>query len=187
MRYRNHAMRWIRRAFAAYARRSWSPLRATEGGRLQMSVLLDRCAVELCRQRGKCCRWTIPAQRVNRVEERNVRAQRRQIAKEERTVAVLRQRPCKRPGVRCVDTPCRWIVGNRFKVLELCQHGGRRLRAPPGQAWIAVGRVADEREIVGNRLRTDAELGNHARFVPDLARAADQLHNARAAHALREI
>ena len=58
----------------------------------------------------------------------------------------------------------------------------------PGRPGIAVGGVADQREVVGDRRRaarrTSRSTPASSRIV---ARAAIQLHDARAAHALREV
>ena len=65
--------------------------------------------------------------------------------------------------------------------------GRRRFRAPAWEARIPVGRVADQREVVGNRCRRDTKLRDDAGFVAYEARAAIQLHDARAAHALGKV
>ena len=57
----------------------------------------------------------------------------------------------------------------------------------PVDAGIAVGGVADQREIVGDQRRIDAELLAHGRGVADRLGAAIHLHDAIVAHALREI
>ena len=57
----------------------------------------------------------------------------------------------------------------------------------PAMPGIAVGGVADEREVVGDQRRVDAELLAHAGGVADRLGAAIHLHDAIAAHALREV
>ena len=73
-----------------------------------------------------------------------------------------------------------------------CARSGRAPRAadfgaPAGQAGEAVGGVADQREVVGDRRRRHAELLDHAGFVAHLPRAAVELHDAVAEHALRQV
>ena len=63
----------------------------------------------------------------------------------------------------------------------------RRLGTDARQSRVAVGGVADEREIVGDERRTDPELRLHARRVANLAAAAIHLHDAIADDALREV
>ena len=57
----------------------------------------------------------------------------------------------------------------------------------PGNARVAVGRVADQRQEVGDQERVDAELLAHAVLVPDGVRPAVDLHDPARAHALGEI
>ena len=57
----------------------------------------------------------------------------------------------------------------------------------PGDAGIAVGCVADQREVVGDQRRVDAELLAHRGGIADRLGAAIHLHDAIVAHALREI
>ena len=57
----------------------------------------------------------------------------------------------------------------------------------PGRPGIAVGRVADQREVVGNRCRRARRISRSRRPRRDRARPAIHLHDARAAHALRQI
>jgi hypothetical protein len=70
---------------------------------------------------------------------------------------------------------------------EACEDGGGGLRAPALQARIAVGRITDEGEIVGDRGRRNAELLDDARLVAQLVPSPIELHDSRAAHRLREI
>ena len=59
--------------------------------------------------------------------------------------------------------------------------------ADPGDARIAVGRVADEGEQVGDQRRLDAELLAHAGRVADRVCPAVDLHHAVAVDALRQV
>ena len=81
-------------------------------------------------------------------------------------------------------------ISVRGKVLEpavtLDQAGGG-LRADPGHAGIPVGGVADEREIVGNPLRRNAELRSDARGVADLPAAPIDLDDAVPDDALAQV
>ena len=61
------------------------------------------------------------------------------------------------------DLPRVRVGRNCLELLVGAEHGGRRLRAPARHAWKAVGRIADEREPIGNR------FGIHAEFLADAA------------------
>ena len=54
------------------------------------------------------------------------------------------------------------------------EHARRGDRPDARDAGIAVGRIADERKVVGDERRRDAELRAHARVVVDLLRAASR-------------
>ena len=57
----------------------------------------------------------------------------------------------------------------------------------PRKPGIAVGGVADEGQVVGNRRRRHAELGHDPRLVARRVAAAVQLHDARAPDRLRQV
>ena len=97
------------------------------------------------------------------------------------------ERRRQRAGVCGVHAPLTRIGGNRFEVPVLGQHRRRGFGAPAAQAWKPIGRIADERQVVGDRRGRHAELRDDAGFVADGARAAIHLHDPRAAHRLREI
>ena len=98
---------------------------------------------------------------VARSRNRNARSRSRASVLGERRRARARSRP------RCASRR------NRFEMAELGQHRRRRFRAPAGQAGIAVGAVADQRQVVGDRHRRHAELRDDARFVADRAPSGD--------------
>ena len=52
-----------------------------------------------------------------------------------------------------LDLPLADVVGDRVDVLVVREHGGGRLRAPSRKAREAVGAVADQRQVVGDRSR----------------------------------
>src|SRR5437868_9208304 len=132
-------------------------------------------------------RRTGPSQLVNIVEEGNVSAQRRERAEQQRPIALLYERFRQPRGVRRIGVPLAPILRNLLQMAKSGQYRGSRFRAPARQSRIPIRRVAHEREVVGNRRRFHAELLDDTRFVELLARAALQLHDARAADALREI
>ena len=70
---------------------------------------------------------------------------------------------------------------------EFREHGGGGFRAPPGQTRIAIGGVADECEVVGDRRGRHAEFRDHPGFVADDSRAAIELHDTGAANRLRQV
>ena len=72
-------------------------------------------------------------------------------------------------------------VGDGLEVPVAGEHRRGRLGAPPGQAGEAVGAVADQREVVGDRLGADAELLAHAGLVEDDVLAPVELHDLRVA------
>src|SRR5258708_27696972 len=78
----------------------------------------------------------------------------------------------------------------RWKILERAMLVNERRRAYGANArdpGIAVSRVADEREKVGDAFGLDAELRPHTRGIPDLARPTQHLDDAIAPYALREV
>ncbi len=86
-------------------------------------------------------------------------------------------------GFAALTPQVRQSAGNRLEMAVTREHRSGGLRAPAGQAGVAVGGIADEREVIGNRRGPHAELRHHARFVQDHVRAPVQLHDARAADA----
>ncbi len=90
-------------------------------------------------------------------------------------------------GTSDVDVPGARVGRDGFEVTVFGQDGGGRFRAPARQARKAVGSITDQRQIVGDAGRRDAELRHDAGFVEDGARSPVQLDDAGPAHALREI
>ena len=77
----------------------------------------------------------------------------------------------------------------RWELLDraiTCKQSGRSLRADALDAGIAVGGVADEREIVGYQFRIDAELRSHAVSIANHLASPIDLHDAIPANALRK-
>ena len=69
-------------------------------------------------ERLECGGWSGPAQLVDVVEDRDIGAQRREIAEQERPVAFAAERGRQRAGVGGVDAPGSRILGNRFEVAD---------------------------------------------------------------------
>src|ERR1041385_6767764 len=111
-----------------------------------------------------------PAQRLDIGEQRRIGSEGRQALEEQRELAPLRRQVLRREildGAVAVDkTP-----GGHF--------------ADAVDSWIAVRRVADQREKVGNALRLDAVLGAHGAGVQQLVGAPVHLHYALTAPPLR--
>ncbi len=132
-------------------------------------------------------RRSLPSQLVDRVEQRDVLSQRRQIAEQHDPLALALERLRQRTRTRRVHAPRPPVGRDRFEVAELGEHRRGRFRAPSLQSRISVGAVADQRQVVRDRRRRHAELRDDAGFVANRARAPIHLHDARAADALREI
>ena len=77
--------------------------------------------------------------------------------------------------------------GERLDAAVLPQQTGRRDRADAGHAWVAVGRVAHECEVVRYLRRLDPELVAHALRVAYRLAATVNLHYAIVPDALRQI
>src|SRR6478672_2502646 len=70
---------------------------------------------------------------------------------------------------------------------ELGESRCRRLRPPAGQTRKPVGRITDQGEIVGDRLWSDAELGDDSVFVANRTGSAIELDNPAVLDALRQV
>src|SRR5688572_14760097 len=97
--------------------------------------------------------------------------QRREGLEEQRAVAILPEKAC----------------GKLLDVAMLTDEARRGFAADAGDAWIAVGRIADQREVVGDERRRDPEFRLYARGVANLAASAIDLDDAIAGDTLREI
>src|SRR5262249_54998662 len=128
-----------------------------------------------------------PSQIVERLEQRNIRAQCREMPIQPGLVAMFTQAlgQCFRAADRQLPTAS--LVGNRVDVLVDREHGGRRLRPPTRYTWIAVGAVADERQPVGNRRRRYAELRDDAVLVEHAAPHSIEGDDLRPAYALSHV
>src|SRR5207244_3418846 len=81
------------------------------------------------------------------------------------------------------------VARERWDFLEVAvtaEDGRGRLRAPAREPRETVGAVADEGEVVGHRLRLDAELRAHAIDVEELFLPPVELKDV-AAHALAHV
>ena len=77
--------------------------------------------------------------------------------------------------------------GNGVDAAELGEHGGCALRTPAGEAGKAVGRVAHQRQVVGDGAGRHTELHLHCGGVDDLVLAPVVLHHSGALHALTKV
>ncbi len=109
------------------------------------------------------------------------------VRKSSAMVALLGEDSRERGRIADVGVPVVPVTGNGFETAEPGKDGGGRFRSPAPQTRIAVGGVADERQIVGYRRRPHAELRDDSGLVAQLARAAIELDDARAPDALGEI
>lgn len=121
------------------------------------------------------------------VEERDVSAERGQRSEQQRLIAFARESVGKGARVGGVHVPFAPVRRDGFEMAKLAEHRSCRLGSPAWQARIAVGRVTDECEVVGDRCRQDAELLDHSSLVPRHVRSAIQLNDARTAHALGQV
>src|SRR6266571_8444133 len=112
-----------------------------------------------------------PLELVHIPEQRCVGAERRQLLEQQRPVAAVPQH-------------------GRGKTLDravLVQQPGSGDGSDPRDARIPVGRVAHQREEVGDQSGLNAELLTHPCRVADLAALAVYLHHSIAAHGLRQV
>src|SRR5262245_39759538 len=63
------------------------------------------------------------------------------------------------------QAPAGRVVGNCLQVFVLGQHRTRSLWPPTGQPWVAVSRIADQGEPIGNRGGPHSKLRQHSSFV----------------------
>jgi hypothetical protein len=97
------------------------------------------------------------------------------------------ERARQRGRTRGVHMPVARIRGDRLQVNEFGEHRGGRFRPPTLEPGITISGVANQREVIRNRLRRHSELLDHAGLIEGDARTAVQLHHPRAADALREV
>ncbi len=83
--------------------------------------------------------------------------------------------------------PLRAVLGDVLEMGIPAEQSGHRLRAEARQPRKAIGAVAHQREVVGDRRRPDAELLPHSVLVDHDALAPIELHDPRAGDALAEI
>ena len=74
-------------------------------------------------------------------------------------------------GLAALTDHDRQSSGIGLEVAESREHGRGRFRSPAGQPGIAVGGIADQRQVVGDRIGRHAELRDDARFVADDVRS----------------
>src|SRR4029079_15837215 len=63
--------------------------------------------------------------------------------------------------------PLRGVVGNCLDVLVPGKHRAGRLWSPAREPWVAVGRIADQRQPIGDRGGPNPKLRQHGCFVID--------------------
>ena len=132
---------------------------------------------QVLRKRLELRAGTSPPQLLDRLEEGLRRAQRGEVAKQHRGVVARGEggREAGRAAHR--DVPVRGVERDRLDVAVARQHRGARLRAPALEAGEAVGAVAGEREVVGDRRGWHAEAGLDGSGVAHLAALAVELHD----------
>src|SRR5579864_3878749 len=126
------------------------------------------------------CLPALPSQVLYRLKDRRVQPQGSECAKQEGVVPGAEERFGKpaRAADRCGPLlPTLWDV---LKMTILREHRGRCFGAPSSNAGIAVGTIADDGEVVGDRLRLDSESFHHTGFIPHCISHAIQLHHPRA-------
>src|SRR5438552_2532996 len=102
--------------------------------------------------RGECAGWSAPPELVHVPEQRRVGPERREVLEQERQVAA-------------VPEYAGWKV---FDPAVLIQEPSRGDRSDARNAGIAVRRVADEGEEVGDQDGCHAELRTHSVGIADL-------------------
>src|SRR5437660_1504197 len=132
----------------------------------------------------KVARRALPAEILHRVEDRNIKSQRCESAKEQGVIPCAKQRLGQSASLADRRMPFAPILGDIFQMKVLRKRESRRLRAPSRQSRITVGIVADYGQIIGNRLRPHAEFCDDRRFIAhnlapsvalDYSRAHDRL------------
>jgi peptidyl-prolyl cis-trans isomerase A (cyclophilin A) len=112
-----------------------------------------------------------PAQLVDVMKERRVRAQRCQILEQERELAAIAE----------------YIWRKIFELAMAIDETRRGDCADSRNARVTVGAITNEGEVIRDVLGIHAELGANGVGVANLLRFAIHLHDAVVAHALREI
>ena len=120
----------------------------------------------------------VPAEVVDGVHDRGVEVERGQASVEVGVVAPLGEHRRQAGGTTHGHVPVVGFVRDLLEVQVAGQHGGRRLRPPPGQPGDAIGGVAHQRQVVGNRLGSNAETVDDAVPVVAHALAPVELHDA---------
>ncbi len=142
---------------------------------------------EAGRQRGERRRRPAPLELVHGLEHRQVGADGGQLAEEQRLRTVALQHRRQHPGPGHVHAPLPMVVGDPVDVAELRQHARGRLGTPALQPRIAVGAVADQRQVVGDRRRRHAELRDDTGLVAQDPAQAVELDDASPLDALRQV
>lgn len=135
-------------------------------------------SIELSRNRVEFRRGPGPAQRIDTVEERQVRPQRRERSKEQRAIPIATEGGGQSADVGDVHMPVKIVCWDLLEVVVFPKNTGRRFRSPPRKARITVGRVACERQLVGDRFWQNAELLNHTLFITNGPGSPIQLDDA---------
>src|SRR6185437_2136846 len=112
-----------------------------------------------------------PAQLVNVSEQRRINTQRSELLEQQRGLPPLAER----------------LRGKALDRAIARQKTSGSLGPDTSNTGIAVGAIADKRQIVGNQLRTDTKLGTHTVRIPDGLTLTVDLHDTIRAHTLRKV
>src|SRR6266566_4998201 len=134
------------------------------------------------RERGESGCGAVPAKLVYMVEKRDVGSKGGQGPKKQCTLPLPGQSCREGTRVGGVHAPLTTVQRDGFEMDKLRKNRGRRLRTPAWQSRIAIGRIADQRQIVGDRCGRDAELLEYTGLIQGDARPSIQLDDARASH-----
>src|SRR5438093_12310351 len=128
-----------------------------------------------------------PPQVLERLGDRRVAPECREPAKEQRFLHPLAERSGEAIRPADLDLPRERVGRDRFQMLPARQHGRGGLGPPARKAGVAVRRVPDQGEPVGNRGRRDPELRAHGVLVVGDHAAAVALDHPLPGDALGEI
>src|SRR5947208_3127138 len=121
--------------------------------------------VRLSRESGESGCGAVPAQLVYMVEKRDVVSKAGQGPKKQCTPPLPRQSCREGTRVGGVHAPLTTVQRHGFEMHKLRKNRGRPLRTPAWQSRIAIGRIADQRQIVGDQCGRDAELLKYTALI----------------------
>ena len=118
---------------------------------------------------------------------RNVASVRRATASSQKEKSVPGEKPCIANGEGAQSSSS--LLGDILAEVRVVRENlrGRRLLPPIGHSRKAIGAIANQRKVIRNRFRFDAELGNHACLIANGVGPAVELNDARPGDALAEI